>query len=794
MAVPTIARPCAFRLSLVIPAWNEQETIRQAVQEAAAALEAVAADYEIIVVDDGSRDATADLVRAEAVANPRVRLVQHGGNRGYGAALRTGFQAAQLDLVAFTDADCQFNLADLEYVLPLTGRYDVVTGYRINRQDPLPRRFVSWGYNNLVKVLVGSPVHDLDCALKIFHREQLPALLPQANNFFVNTEMLTQARHQGLTVVEVGVNHRPRAAGRSKVSMRDVPRTLAALLPYWWTRIMFPAAAPSPARADARCWVGLLLLALLAGLLLFPNLSYPLIEPDEARYAEIAREMAASGDWITPTLNHQPYYDKPPLLYWLVAGTFGLFGTYAWAARLAPAGAAFATVLITYLFGRRMVGPRAGFLAGLMLVLMVGFIECGRFLVLDSLLALFVAMSLFLAYEALQGPQFRWGSWLASAACCGLGVLTKGPVAVALLLPPVVAHAWLNRLPATPRWRHWLAYAGVVAGLAAPWFVAIALRDATFVRHFIVEHHLARYLGGAFHDQPFWYYGAILLLGCLPWSLLLLYLVRFLCSRSRAAARLRSTAMGFGVLWVGWCLLFFSLSRSKLPPYILPAVPGLALLLGSFLDVVLFRSGSESLFVQVRRRVPQLTALLLGAVWLVALAWAWLQGISEPTESWGELAEAAICLLGLGAILCWGTRLPARAAWGLCGTLGFFLLFDLANDFVPGWASKRSPLARSQQIEEILDDGQTGLVCVGEEWGSIPFYLHHEELLFNSRNKTPEQLKHFLDLHPRTLFLVRNESDMALARWLVPAGSEFTNVLQSGQARFVLVQAARNKR
>src|SRR5437016_2699759 len=137
-------KPGDQRLSLVIPAWNEEESIEQAIREAVAALAGIVADYEIIVVDDGSTDRTADLVRVQEVANPRVRLVQHGKNRGYGAALRTGFQAAAFELVAFTDADCQFDLAELEYMLPLSRRFDITCGYRIDRQDPALRRFLSW--------------------------------------------------------------------------------------------------------------------------------------------------------------------------------------------------------------------------------------------------------------------------------------------------------------------------------------------------------------------------------------------------------------------------------------------------------------------------------------------------------------------------------------------------------------------------------------------------------------------------------------------------------------------------
>src|SRR5207248_2447255 len=150
-----------------------------------------------------------------------------------------------------------------------------------DRRDPALRRFLSGGYNALARLLLGSPVRDIDCALKVFRRAALPAVLPEADNFFVNTEMLARAVRAGLSVAEAGVRHRPRAAGRSKVCWRDVPRTLSALLPFWWARTLFAGAGPRAARRGGAFWVALLLVAVVAGALLFPHLSYPLLEPDE---------------------------------------------------------------------------------------------------------------------------------------------------------------------------------------------------------------------------------------------------------------------------------------------------------------------------------------------------------------------------------------------------------------------------------------------------------------------------------------------------------------------------------
>jgi glycosyltransferase involved in cell wall biosynthesis len=228
----------AARVSLVIPAFNEAAVIGRAVREAEAALGGLFDRYEILVVDDGSTDGTADAVRAVLPVAPHARLIGHPTNRGYGAALRTGFEAARYELIAFTDADCQFDLLDLGKLAALAAEVPIVAGYRADRQDPWRRRFLSRGYNALARALLGTRVRDCDCALKVFRREALANLLPESRGFFVNTEMLTRARRLGYTVAEAPVAHRPRAGGVSKVSLREVPRTLRTLLAFWWREVV----------------------------------------------------------------------------------------------------------------------------------------------------------------------------------------------------------------------------------------------------------------------------------------------------------------------------------------------------------------------------------------------------------------------------------------------------------------------------------------------------------------------------------------------------------------------------
>lgn len=233
-------------LSLVIPAFNEAAVIGQAIVEAEAALGSLFADFEILVVDDGSKDATAEIVNRCLPGSPHARLLRHKANRGYGAALRTGFEAATADLIAFTDADCQFDLRDIGPMAALTERAPIAVGYRRDRKDSRRRRFYSWGYNVLARAVLGTRVRDCDCALKVFRREALAKLLPDSRGFFVNAEMLTRARLLDMNVAEIPVTHRPRLGGESKVSIGEIPRTLRTMLAFWWKTILRGERRPEP--------------------------------------------------------------------------------------------------------------------------------------------------------------------------------------------------------------------------------------------------------------------------------------------------------------------------------------------------------------------------------------------------------------------------------------------------------------------------------------------------------------------------------------------------------------------
>jgi 4-amino-4-deoxy-L-arabinose transferase-like glycosyltransferase len=361
----------------------------------------------------------------------------------------------------------------------------------------------------------------------------------------------------------------------------EPPRSLLAWLPFLWSRVLFPGTEPPVA---GRSWLSLALLLLLPAALLYPCLSFHLFEPDESRYAEIPREMLARADWVAPTLQGEPYLDKPPLLYWLVMLSYRIFGVADWSARLVPALAVHAAVLATYLLGRRSLGERAAFWGALLLMLAPGFLSMGRLLLLDGLLTLWVAVAVLSSFEALRGPRLAWGWWCLAAAACGLGVLTKGPVALLLLVPPLWLHRRLTGASFPLGWGPLLVFMALLCALNLPWYVAVCVRAPAFARHFLWQHNLLRFLAPFDHLEPVWYYGPILLTGLLPATLLTVPFLRFLFSGEETQARRRTPALGFVLLAGGWCVLFFTLSGCKLPTYILPAFPFLTLAVGAYLS------------------------------------------------------------------------------------------------------------------------------------------------------------------------------------------------------------------
>jgi uncharacterized protein (TIRG00374 family) len=234
-------------ITVFFPCYNEEENVEQQTLDVDRVLSEICDDYEVVIVDDGSTDRTPEIADRLAREHSHVRVIHHPHNLGYGAALKTGFLGARKDLVLYTDGDNQFDIHDIEKMLPLMKEgVDMVVGYRAARQDKPLRKFVSRVYNFIIRLIFGLKVRDIDCAFKLFRRSVFDRVEIKSERFLVDTEILVKSKRAGLKIVETGVTHLPRTMGKSTVSPHDVFRTLSELSHLWlhifrvnWKKLIF---------------------------------------------------------------------------------------------------------------------------------------------------------------------------------------------------------------------------------------------------------------------------------------------------------------------------------------------------------------------------------------------------------------------------------------------------------------------------------------------------------------------------------------------------------------------------
>jgi 4-amino-4-deoxy-L-arabinose transferase-like glycosyltransferase len=506
----------------------------------------------------------------------------------------------------------------------------------------------------------------------------------------------------------------------------DASRSPLAWCRFLFTGILFPGTPDADTRVRR---LSLLVVLLLPAALLYPTRGFHLLEPDEGRYAQIPKEMLQNGSWVVPTLQGEPYLDKPPLLYWLVAISYRVFGITPEAARLVPALCVHLTILAVYLVGRRSIGERAALWAALLLSVAPGFVSVARLLLLDGLLVLCVTVSVLCGFEAVRTGTLKRGWWLAAAVASGLGFLTKGPISEVLLFVPLWAYAFLasggrqppvdtereshqeanRRLtpPARLRWYWYAIFFGVVFAVNLPWYVAIYLHQPQFLKYFFWEHNVMRFLQPFDHLQPVWYYVPILLAGLLPGTILLAaYFWKLLRGSSDTHSR-PSPAGGFWLLAGAWCVFFFSCSGSKLPTYILPAYPFLCLAVGEFV---------------ARTR--------------------------------------------------WNTAVRTRV---LVGGMAAFMLV-LHHVGVPWYARERSPYGKPELVERFVDDPDVAVVCFPRNCDSLAFYKDRSDMR-NVRTKSVNQL--MVDCHhrPRTVILFTHRDSLKGFRNTLPPSLEIVETV-----------------
>jgi 4-amino-4-deoxy-L-arabinose transferase-like glycosyltransferase len=459
--------------------------------------------------------------------------------------------------------------------------------------------------------------------------------------------------------------------------------------------------------------LALVVLALLAWFL--PLGGYRLFNPDEGRYADIPRQMVASGDWVTPRLDAIKYFEKPPLHYWATAAAFEAFGQHDWSARLWVALCGFVGLLLTARIGGRLYGPRAGLVAACVQGGSLLYLGLARISTLDMGLSITLELALVGLLELVAVPGAGNGAALVLALGISLSFLSKGLVGI--LIPVAVAGLyWLVRrdwsliLRVRPWWT-----ALALAVLAGPWVWLVSRRNPEFAHFFFVHEHFERFLTRVHaRYEPDWFFIPVLLLGFMPFTPLLPAVAR----RTWAACRAGEPAAWMLALWVMFVFAFFSLSQSKLIPYILPLFPALALLSGRTLDELPLQRLARALWVSAFAWLVVAGVAL--ALWLTPAQAARL-GVADGPAAPGIIAAFGFGALASGFAAAFARRIGPLGASGLaaCGTL---LLLGMA---LPA----ADQLPRQREFAGVVAAARSGLTeqggfyCVDDYDQSIPYYL-----------------------------------------------------------------------
>lgn len=390
-----------------------------------------------------------------------------------------------------------------------------------------------------------------------------------------------------------------------------------------------------------------LILVLLA-LLWFAGLEYrALFKPDEGRYADIARTMLDTGDWITPRLNGLKYFEKPPLQYWATAAAYGAFGVDEWTTRLWSAGLAFLGILFSGWAAPRLWPGQSGLRVMLVLASAWGYFVAAQVATLDMGLSFFLYAALlsFLlamrsAPDSAQQRRWVWAMWAAMA----LAVLSKGLVGIVLPALALFVHTLLERNLNTLKRLHWLSGLSLFLLIAAPWFILVQRANPEFFHFFFIREHVERYLLPDHHRLgPWWYFFPVLAFGLLPWTSAALRAMWY-------GWRQHDAAFGVDRLLVIWILsivAFFSLSESKLPAYVLPVLPAMLILVARHIDRFSANARREPIYLSV---ALGLLLCVLGFGLHRVPAVAPLQAFVDDYQPWLSVAGAVLLV---GAFCAW---------------------------------------------------------------------------------------------------------------------------------------------
>ena len=477
---------------------------------------------------------------------------------------------------------------------------------------------------------------------------------------------------------------------------------------------------PAIQTSNRHNWVtDILILGILFAFLYFIWLgSYPFFTPDEGRYSEVAREMLASGDFVTPRVNGVAFLDKPVLYYWLQAAAMYLFGVHEWSVRFFPALYGIVGCLSVYFAGRHLFNRHTGIISTIILALSPLYFGASHYANLDLEIAVLISMSLLAFLTAAQSDgKPRTTLFILAYIFAGLGLLTKGMMAIAF--PVMIGGLWILLLS---RWRMLLQMRlitgiVIVAAITLPWFIMVQRANPEFLHFFFVTQQVTRFLSAAeFNNKaPVWFYVPVILVGFIPWTAFILQsaakqLKDCWQSRQQHAAEL------FLLLWIAVIFIFFSIPNSKTVSYILPILPPLALITGKYL--------SDTWHLHMRPRGITLGIMIIMTMNLVvaalvfALPYFW---VDCPVDFSPTLFVVGAELLGTTLLLALiMRRIGTAGLFYLCATTSALMLLTFSFGARHLTMNSAKPLV--EQLQPLLKKGDT-VANYFKFYQDVPLYL-----------------------------------------------------------------------
>lgn len=498
----------------------------------------------------------------------------------------------------------------------------------------------------------------------------------------------------------------------------------------------------------------------------------PLSNPDEGRYAEIPREMALTGDYITPRLNGVKYFEKPPLVYWLSALTFKVTGVNEWSARFWCAAFAVFGAMVTYVAGRALYDRKTGLFSALVLSLSLLYYGLSRVILLDLIVAVWIATTLFSFLAAVREPPSRKRRLLFLGFYGGMALATLTKGLIGIVLPCAVAGLWVLALNQWRALRPVYPFSGslLLLGIAAPWHVLAARANPDFLWFYFVHEHFLRFATQTHgRYEPWWFFVPVLLAGLFPWVVFLPQALRQ-GLRGGWGERLRNNAAWFLVIWIGFILLFFSKSQSKLVPYILPVFPAVAVLIGRYIAT----AWAEPHALQLRKGLYTYVALCgVFAIGLSVVKVSRDAAIAASLYPWQWSLVALFAVSGLVVAVINARRGGRTALVAL--SFSTAALFVLLN-FVGERADRRSTRPLALILKPQLQPGDE-VYAVGEYFQDLPVYLdrlvsvvdYEGELAFGIHAEPEKSMTRFLSREafrarwrqPERRFAVVRKRDLA---------------------------------